>query len=84
MNLMDKGTNIVTAQKADGTLYQARYREAQNHSTLAGAVFVWEYKHYSVFAKLSKLIPKWRNVWQKGEPWVMSSTIRLPSDCSGI
>lgn len=69
MDLMDKGSDIVPAQKADGTLYQARYREAQNHSALAGAVFVWDYKHYPVLAKLSKLIPKWRDVWQKAEPW---------------
>lgn len=70
MDLMEKGSDVVTAQKTDGTLYEARYREAQNNMALAGAVFVWDYKHFPLVAKLSKIIsPKWRDVWKKGEPW---------------
>lgn len=69
MDLMDKGSDVVTAQKKDGTLYKARYREAQNNMALAGSVFVWDYKHFPLISKLSKLSPKWRDVWKKGEPW---------------
>lgn len=53
----------------DGTLYQARYHEAENNSVLAGAVFVWDYKLFPWLAKLSKMSPKWYDVWKKGEPW---------------
>lgn len=69
LDLLDKGSDVVIAQKMDGTLYQARYREAQNHAALAGAVFVWDYKHFPLIARLSKLSPKWREIWRKGEPW---------------
>ncbi|OOF99276.1 hypothetical protein ASPCADRAFT_42848 [Aspergillus carbonarius ITEM 5010] len=69
LGLLDKGSDVVTAQKKDGTLYQARYRESQSHTAIAQAVFVWDYKHYPWLARLSNLNPKWRNVWQKAEPW---------------
>ncbi|KAF9894465.1 hypothetical protein FE257_007968 [Aspergillus nanangensis] len=70
LNLLEKGSDIVTPQTADGTRYQARYREAQNNSALGQAVFVWDYKHYPVVARLSKLFSsKWRHVWEKAEPW---------------
>ncbi|OJJ77439.1 hypothetical protein ASPBRDRAFT_50319 [Aspergillus brasiliensis CBS 101740] len=63
------GTDVVTAQRRDGTLYPARYREAQSHTAIGQAVFVWDYKHYPALARLSKLVPKWRDVWHKAEPW---------------
>lgn len=69
LGMLERGYDAVTAQRMDGTLYQARYREAQNNSALAGAVFVWDYKHFPLLAKLSKLSPKWCDVWKKGEPW---------------
>lgn len=30
---------------------------------------MWDYKHFPLIARLSKLSPKWREVWRKGEPW---------------
>ncbi|PLB48584.1 putative cytochrome P450 [Aspergillus steynii IBT 23096] len=69
MDLLDKGTDEVTAQRLDGTTYKARYRQAQNQSALGQATFVWDYQHYPWLVKLSKLSPKWREVWQKAQPW---------------
>ncbi|OJI82504.1 hypothetical protein ASPTUDRAFT_43752 [Aspergillus tubingensis CBS 134.48] len=69
LQLLEKGTDVVTAQQPDGTLYPARYREAQSHTAIGQAVFVWDYKHYPTLARLSKIFPKWRAVWQKAEPW---------------
>ena len=69
MNLFDKGNDIVTAERLDGTLYQASYRDSQSHAALAPSVFVWDYKHFPILKKLSMLSPKWRDVWQRGKPW---------------
>lgn len=69
MDPLDKGTDIVTAQKPDGTLYEAPYRHAQNETSRAQATFIWDYDHYFILEKLSKLIPKWRRVWQDAAPW---------------
>ncbi|KAL4877972.1 cytochrome P450 [Aspergillus karnatakaensis] len=69
MDLLDTGTDMVTAQRMDGTTYRARYRHAQNQLAIGQAVFVWDYKHYPWIAWLSKLSPKWRKVWKDGEPW---------------
>ena len=43
IDLLDKGTDIVTAQKLDGTLYEAPYRHAQNETSRAQATFIWDY-----------------------------------------
>ncbi|RAH81023.1 putative cytochrome P450 [Aspergillus japonicus CBS 114.51] len=69
MNLLDKGTDDVTAQRKDGTVYRARYREAQAQTAYAQSVFVWDYKHYPWLARLSRLHPKWRAVWKQAAPW---------------
>ena len=69
MDLLDKGTDIVTAQKPYGTLYEAPYRHAQNETSKTQATFILDYDHYFLLEKLSKLIPKWRRVWQDAAPW---------------
>lgn len=69
MDLLDKGTDIVTARKPDGTLYKAPWRHAQNETSRAQATFIWDYDHYFILEKLSKLVPKWRRVWQNAAPW---------------
>lgn len=69
MGLIEQGTDEVTAEKMDGTLYKARYRQAQNQTSHAQATFVWSYNHYGLLAWLSKFTPKWRKVWREAEPW---------------
>ena len=69
MDLLDKGTDIVTARKPDGTLYKAPCRHAQNETSRAQATFIWDYGHYFILEKSSKLVPKWRRVWQNAAPW---------------
>ncbi|KAH8425061.1 uncharacterized protein LDX57_002810 [Aspergillus melleus] len=69
MDLLNKGTDEVTAQRLDGTICKARYRQPQNQSALGQAKFVWDYQHYPWLVKLSKLSPKWRRVWLKARPW---------------
>ena len=70
MDLLDTGTDEVTAEKPDGTLYRGRYRHAQNHAALAQAVFVWDYKLWPWMEWLSKTLPsKWKKVWKESESW---------------
>ncbi|KAH7113994.1 cytochrome P450 [Dactylonectria estremocensis] len=70
MDLLDTGTDEVTAEKPDGTLYRARYRHAQNSAAIAKSVFVWEYDLYPWLEWASKVIPrKWQKTWVDSEPW---------------
>ncbi|KAL3450480.1 cytochrome P450 [Aspergillus insuetus] len=69
LDLMETGSDVVTAQRPDGSVYKARYREAQGYTALGQSTFVWDYKHYQLLTMASKLSAKWRDVWNKGEPW---------------
>lgn len=67
--LLDRGTDEVIAERMDGTVYTARYRQAQNQTSFAQASFVWAYDSYDWLAWLSKFIPKWKQIWKEAEPW---------------
>ncbi|KAJ9664237.1 hypothetical protein H2198_000455 [Neophaeococcomyces mojaviensis] len=67
--LLEQGSDEVTAERMDGTMYKARYRKAQNQTSLAQATFVWAYDSYEWLAWLSKCIPRWRKIWKEAEPW---------------
>jgi cytochrome P450 len=69
LGLLEQGSDEVTAERLDGSKYKAQYRQAQNQTSYAQSVFVWDYTHYTWLAWLSKLIPKWRHIWREAEPW---------------
>lgn len=70
MDLLDTGTDEVTAEKRDGTLYRGRYRFAQNQVAIAQSVFVWDYKLWPWVEWLSKTIPsKYKKIWNNGQCW---------------
>lgn len=49
--LLEKGNDLVTAQRIDGTTYQARYRKSQNQGAYATSHFVWDYQNFKMGAK---------------------------------
>lgn len=70
MDLLDTGTDEVTAEKRDGTMYRGRYRFCMNQSAWAQAVLVWDYKLWPAVKRLSQVIPsQYRVKWKNGEPW---------------
>ncbi|KAE8153520.1 cytochrome P450 [Aspergillus avenaceus] len=69
LGLLEQGSDVVTAQRKDGSTYTARYRESQDNTAYAQSVFVWDYRNYQWLARLPRLLPKWRRVWRDGEPW---------------
>lgn len=69
LGLLKQGCDTVIAEKPDGTLYKARYRQAQNQTSLAHSVFMWDYDNYHLLTRLSKLLPKWHRTWNEAEPW---------------
>ncbi|KAG9501751.1 hypothetical protein J7337_007442 [Fusarium musae] len=70
MTLLETGTDEVIAEKPDGTLYPARYRQAQNAAAMCKSVFVWEYELYPWLARISKVVPnKWKSYWATSAPW---------------
>ncbi|KAF4785598.1 cytochrome P450 oxidoreductase [Colletotrichum scovillei] len=70
MDLLDTGTDVVTAEKRDGTTYKARYRHSMNQGAIAQAAFVWDYDLWPWVEWLSKTIPsRWKKMWKDFEPW---------------
>ncbi|KAF2183721.1 cytochrome P450 [Zopfia rhizophila CBS 207.26] len=69
LGLLEQGSDAVTAEKPDGTLYKARYWQAQNQTSYAQATFVWDYDNFHLLSWLSNLVPNWRSVWKEAEPW---------------
>lgn len=70
MTLLETGTDQVMAEKLDGTLYPARYRQSQNHSAMVKSVFCWEYELYPWLAWISRVVPnKWKSYWVTSAPW---------------
>ncbi|PSN64871.1 cytochrome P450 [Corynespora cassiicola Philippines] len=69
LGLLEQGDDTVVAERPDGTTYKARYREAQNQTSYAQSVFVWDYQNYHLLSQLSMMIPKWRRTWQQARPW---------------
>ncbi|KAK2011851.1 cytochrome P450 [Colletotrichum eremochloae] len=70
MDLLDTGTDMVTAEKLDGTLYPARYRFSQNHNAIVKSVFCWDYDLWPWLAWLTKVVPsKWKQCWKNSSAW---------------
>ncbi|ETS87861.1 hypothetical protein PFICI_01689 [Pestalotiopsis fici W106-1] len=70
MDLLDTGTDGVTAERRDGTMYRGRYRFSMNQNAWAQAVLVWDYKLWPLVKRLSQIIPsQYQTKWKNGEPW---------------
>jgi benzoate 4-monooxygenase len=70
MDLLDTGTDVVTAEKLDGTLYSARYRFSQNNNAIIKSVFCWDYDLWPWVAWITQTVPsKWKQTWQNSSAW---------------
>lgn len=70
LGFLDKGSDEVTAERMDGTLYQANFRQALHNTAVAQARLVWAYPWYKVNEYLAKLLsPQLRRMLSLGEPW---------------
>ncbi|VUC20276.1 unnamed protein product [Clonostachys rosea] len=68
MDLLDKGTDQVIAEKRDGTIYRANYRLSMNQMVLVQSVWVWDYALWPWAKWLTKIIPsKYGKQWKDGE-----------------
>lgn len=70
LGMLESGTDLTTAQRLDGTTYEAPYRKSQNASAYATSHFVWDYANFRSLVQLSKVLsPTWRQVWKEASPW---------------
>ena len=70
MDLLDTGTDEVTAERPDGSCYRARYRHSQNNSAIAKSAFCWDYDLWPWIAWATKIVPsKWQVIWSHSKPW---------------
>lgn len=70
MDLLDTGTDGVTAERPDGTQYRARYRFSQNQNAIVKSVFCWDYDLWLWVAWVTQIVPsKWKQTWENSSPW---------------
>lgn len=70
LGFLDQGSDLVTAERLDGSLYQANYRECLHATARAQANLVWAYGWYHTLIKISKLVsPTYRQRWRLNESW---------------
>ncbi|KAH8171018.1 cytochrome p450 domain-containing protein [Sarocladium implicatum] len=70
MDLLDTGTDMVKAEKLDGTIYDARYRFSQNNNAIIKSVFCWDYELWPWLEWITQIVPsKWRQHWRNSSAW---------------
>ncbi|GAW23131.1 hypothetical protein ANO14919_126810 [Xylariales sp. No.14919] len=68
MDLLDKGSDEVVAQKPDGTVYSARYRYSFEQMVQVASTFCWEYTLFPWVEWLVGVIPsEWRTKYHEGK-----------------
>lgn len=67
LEILDTGSDEVTAQSTDGVVYNASYRESLHAAARALSIWVWACDWYQLNSKyLSKIIPSFREMWKLG------------------
>lgn len=67
MDLLDTGTDEVTAESRDGSQYRARYRLSHNEMVRTNSIFIWDYKLWPWLKWLSQTLPShYRSRWITG------------------
>ena len=70
LRFLDQGSDLVTAERMDGTLHQVNYRECLHATARAQSQLVWAYDWYKTLIKISKVVsPKYREMWRLNEDW---------------
>ncbi|KAI1128030.1 cytochrome P450 [Nemania abortiva] len=68
MDLLDTGSDEVTAERRDGKLYRARYRFSLEQAATVSATFCWEYNLFPWVEWLVGVIPsKWKRMSHGGK-----------------
>ena len=70
LKFLDQGSDLITAERMDGTLHQVNFRQCLHATARAQSQLVWAYSWYQSLVKLSKLVsPKYRELWRLNEDW---------------
>ncbi|KAI0478191.1 cytochrome P450 [Xylaria cf. heliscus] len=68
MDLLDKGSDEVVAERRDGTLYRARYRFSLEQLVIVMSTFCWEYNLFPWVEWLVRVIPNpWKTLSHNGK-----------------
>lgn len=66
MDLLDTGTDEVTAERLDGTTCRAKYCFAKNNNAIVKSVFCWDYDLWSWTTRLTSVVRgKRKQYWKK-------------------
>jgi cytochrome P450 len=70
LRFLDQGSDLVTAERMDGTLHQVNYRECLHATAQAQSQLVWAYDWYKTLIKISRVVSrKYREMWRLNDNW---------------
>ena len=70
LKFLDQGSDLITAERMDGTLHQVNFRQCLHATARAQSQLVWAYDWYQTLVKVSKLVSPWyREMWRLNEDW---------------
>lgn len=70
LHFLDQGNDRTTAERMDGSLYEANYRECLHATARAQSGLVWAYDYFPLLCKLSKIFSsRYRHYWHLNEGW---------------
>lgn len=70
LSFLDNASDLVTAERMDGTLYKVNYRKCLHATARAQAGLVWAYDYFPLLTQISKLFSSsYRSMWKLNECW---------------
>lgn len=67
---LDQGNDICSAEKMNGFVYSAPFRQSLHSTARAQTELVWCYSYYKFFEKYSRYVsPRLRRLWKNNENW---------------
>ncbi|KAH8898907.1 cytochrome P450 [Thozetella sp. PMI_491] len=70
LGMLDRGDDLVEAERMDGTVYKASFRECLHATARAGTVVAWTEDWYKFNQRLTGLLSsRFRKDWQLNDKW---------------
>ncbi|KAF2963093.1 hypothetical protein GQX73_g10485 [Xylaria multiplex] len=69
LGLLDRGHDIVTARRPDGTTFETHIRGALYPTARKQSLLIWSYQYYKLLDRLSNIIPFYRRMSRSAIHW---------------
>ncbi|KAI0858975.1 cytochrome P450 [Xylaria cubensis] len=69
LGLLDRGHDVVTATRPDGTTFQTNIRGALYPTARKQSLLIWSYQYYKLLDRMSNIIPFYRRMSRSAVHW---------------